>query len=101
MNRYSLKNQILSLTCLPNSTKRVFFIPQFDLLSLGAQISGLLYSFSFFYIYNMKNTLPNFVEVKKIRSKKLYVNLNEANDTSNSVEKTFNNETVIFNNMYN
>jgi len=49
----------------------------------------------------MKNTLPNFVEVKKIRSKKLYVNLNEANDTSNSVEKTFNNETVIFNNMYN
>ena len=77
-----------------------FYIPQFDLLSLGAQISGLLFSFSFFYIYNMKNTLPNFIEVKKIRSKKLYVNLNKANDTSSSVQKTFNNETVIFNNMY-
>jgi len=48
----------------------------------------------------MKNTLPNFIEVKKIRYKKLYVNLNKANDTSSSVQKTFNNETVVFNNMY-
>jgi len=70
-------------------------------LSLGAQISGLLFSFSLFYNYNIKNTLTNFVEVKKIRTKKLVINLEEANDSTDLVEKTFNDETLVYSNLYN
>lgn len=46
-------------------------MPQFDLLSLGAQITGLLISISILYLYGINNTLIMFSEIKKFRSKKL------------------------------
>ena len=71
LNRYSIKrNQILSLTCLPIPPNK-HKIPQFDLLSLGAQVFGLLVSFSVFYYYNIEKTIPLFAETKKFRIKKL------------------------------
>ena len=48
-----------------------FFIPQFDYISLGAQMFGILVSFCLYYVYHMKQTLPNFIEVKKFRNKKI------------------------------
>lgn len=47
-------------------------IPQFDHLSLGAQMFGVLPSFCLYYIFHMKKTLPGFVEIKKLRNKKIY-----------------------------
>ena len=46
-------------------------MPQFDLLSLGAQITGLLVSITMLYFYGMNKTLVMFSEIKKFRSKKL------------------------------
>ena len=46
-------------------------MPQFDILTLGAQISGLLVIFSFFYYLNIKKTIPLFIQTKKFRHKKL------------------------------
>ena len=48
------------------------FIPQFDHLSLGAQMFGVLPSFCLYYVFHMKKTLPGFVEIKKLRNKKIY-----------------------------
>lgn len=65
-----------------NSTKRaVFFpipynIPQFDLLTLGAQLFGLLISLSLFYYYSISTSLSNFIEIKKFRTKKITKNTN-------------------------
>ena len=50
------------------------FIPQFDLLTLGAQIFGLLISLVFFYYYSMSTSISNFIEVKKVRNKKINKN---------------------------
>ena len=49
-------------------------IPQFDLLTLGAQIFGLLISLYFFYLYSISNSITNFIEVKKFRTKKIFKN---------------------------
>ena len=58
-----------------NFTKRAFcLIPQFDFLTLGAQVFGLLTTLSFFYYFSIYTVLPNFVEVKKFRTKKLIKN---------------------------
>ena len=63
-----------------NFTKRAFYIvikvniPQFDLLTLGAQIFGLLISLYFFYSYSISTSIANFIEVKKFRTKKLAKN---------------------------
>lgn len=55
-----------------NFTKRVFnAIPQFDILTLGAQIFGLLLTLSLFYYFNINLVIPNYIEVKKFRVKKL------------------------------
>ena len=58
-------------------TKRVFnfLIPQFDLLTLGAQVFGLLISLSLFYYYCIKHSLTYFIEIKKYRTKKLNNNV--------------------------
>ena len=73
-----------------NFTKRAFNlifkaknIPQFDLLTLGAQIFGLLISLYFFYSYSISTSIANFIEVKKFRTKKLTKN----NLIVNNVEK--------------
>ena len=70
------------------------------MLSLGAQISGLLFSFSLFYTYNMKNTLPNSIEVKKFRNKKLSINSNKTNEVSNSIKTEFDKDLLIYANTY-
>ena len=46
-------------------------IPQFDLLTLGSQIFGLLISFYAFYYYSLTKSLFAFIEIKKIRTKKI------------------------------
>jgi len=43
-------------------------------LTLGAQIFGLLLTLSFFYIFNINLVIPNYVETKKFRVKKLIKN---------------------------
>ena len=58
-----------------NFTKRALFIPQFDILTLGAQVFGLLFTLAFFYYFNISVVIPNFVEVKKFRNKKLTKNI--------------------------
>ena len=71
------KNQILSLTCLPISPNEQKFninIPQFDLLTLGAQLFGLLISLYFFYYYSISTSIGNFIEIKKFRTKKINKN---------------------------
>ena len=49
-------------------------VPQFDLLTLGAQIFGLLISLFIFYYYSISTSIANFIEVKKLRSKKINKN---------------------------
>ena len=49
-------------------------IPQFDLLTLGAQLFGLLISLYFFYYYSISTSIANFIEIKKLRTKKLLKN---------------------------
>nr|YP_010047254.1 ATPase subunit 8 [Eucampia zodiacus]QPJ79934.1 ATPase subunit 8 [Eucampia zodiacus] len=49
-------------------------MPQFDLLTLGAQVFGLLLSLSLFYYYTISVTIPYFIEIKKFRTKKLTKN---------------------------
>ena len=49
-------------------------IPQFDILTLGAQVFGLLLTLSFFYYFSITVVIPNFIEVKKFRTKKLIKN---------------------------
>ena len=51
-------------------------MPQFDLLTIGAQIFGLLISFSVFYYYGITKSLISFTEIKKLRTKKLTKNNN-------------------------
>ena len=60
-----------------NFTKRAFFnIPQFDILTLGAQVFGLLTTLSFFYYFSITTVIPNVIEVKKFRTKKIIKNTN-------------------------
>nr|QYB23230.1 ATPase subunit 8 [Lithodesmioides sp. mgcode 4] len=49
-------------------------IPQFDIITLGAQVFGLLVTLSIFYYYNINVTIPQFIEIKKFRTKKLKKN---------------------------
>lgn len=74
-----------------NFTKRAnikFFknIPQFDILTLGAQIFGLLISLYFFYAYSISTSITNFIEVKKFRTKKFTNN----NTIITKIEKDLN-----------
>lgn len=56
-------------------TKRAILkIPQFDILTIGAQVFGLLITLSFFYYFNINTLIPNFIEIKKFRNKKLIKN---------------------------
>ena len=64
----------------------MFIIPQFDLLTLGAQLFGLLISLYFFYYYSISTSITNFIEIKKFRSKKL----NKNTKLVNTIEKDLN-----------
>ena len=79
------------------STKRVFYqiifsffnkIPQFDILTLGAQIFGLLISLCFYYYFSITTTIPYYVEIKKFRIKKLNKNMEFVNNVKKDLENT-------------
>lgn len=48
----------------------------------------------------MKNTLPNSIEVKKFRNKKLSINSNKTNQVSNSIKTEFDKDLLIYANTY-
>ena len=52
-------------------------IPQFDFMTLGAQITGLFIGFFSFYYYTVKLVIPNVLEINKLRIKKLSQNTTE------------------------
>nr|YP_010377289.1 ATPase subunit 8 [Odontella aurita]QYB22938.1 ATPase subunit 8 [Odontella aurita] len=54
-------------------------IPQFDILTVGAQVFGLLVTLLLFYYYSITSTIPYFIEIKKFRTKKLLKNKNFVN----------------------
>ena len=74
-------------------------MPQFDLLSLGAQIFGLLISFSYFYYYNIKNVIPLYVEAKKFRNKKLLTGSLKIKDVSYKFEKIIKEDLKVYTNL--
>lgn len=61
-------------TQIKNLLHKKYGIPQFDLLTLGAQVFGLLISLYFFYYYSVTTSISNFIEIKKFRTKKLQNN---------------------------
>jgi hypothetical protein len=65
-----------------NFTKRALNIPQFDILTLGAQVFGLFFTLLFFYYFNINLVIPNFMEVTKFRIKKLVKNTTSISTTS-------------------
>nr|YP_009495503.1 ATPase subunit 8 [Toxarium undulatum]AWQ64150.1 ATPase subunit 8 [Toxarium undulatum] len=44
-------------------------MPQFDLLTLGAQTNGTILIFCIFFLYSLFFALPYFAEIKKSRQK--------------------------------
>ena len=46
-------------------------MPQFDFLTLSTQVFGLLFCLCIFYYYGMMTIFAYFIEIKKLRSKKL------------------------------
>jgi len=58
-----------------SESKPFIEIPQFDILTISAQVFGLLVTLYFFYYYSIKTTIPYFIEVKKFRAKKLIKNV--------------------------
>nr|YP_316601.1 ATPase subunit 8 [Thalassiosira pseudonana]AAZ99408.1 ATPase subunit 8 [Thalassiosira pseudonana] len=57
-------------------------MPQFDILTLGAQVFGLLITLSFFYYFSINTVIPNFIEVKKFRTKKIIKNTKSISTTN-------------------
>lgn len=107
MNRYSLKESDFKSDVSTNSTKRAsnyynipYFIfltiPQFDLLTLGAQIFGLLSSLYLFYYYCITTSISYFIEIKKLRTKKLLRN----NELVNTIDKDLNYNLWLINYSY-
>ena len=71
-------------------------IPQFDLLSLSAQMFGLLASFAIFYNYNLKNTLSNCVEINKINTKKIMINSNVSTLLLSETKNIFSKDLLVY-----
>lgn len=46
-------------------------MPQFDIVTLGVQISELILTFGLFYYLNIYITIPFFMEIVKFRKKKI------------------------------
>jgi hypothetical protein len=49
-------------------------MPQFDLLTIGAQVFGLLVFLYFLYFLNIQTTIPSLIEIQKFRVKLLLKN---------------------------
>jgi hypothetical protein len=71
LNRYSYKNQILSLTCLPIPPSERSIMAQFDLVIIFNVVWSLSLTLGFYYAFLIDFLLPNFFETKKFRFKKL------------------------------
>jgi len=63
----------------------IIYIPQFDLLSLGAQLFGFLTVLWIFYTLNITKIIPKFIEVKKFRYKKITQSENIVRETNSFV----------------
>jgi len=71
-------------------------MPQFDILTLGPQIFGLLVSLYIFYYFNITNVILYFTEIKKYRTKKLVKN----NLTVKNIQVSLTNNLWLLNNSY-
>nr|YP_009495532.1 ATP synthase subunit 8 [Psammoneis japonica]AWQ64262.1 ATP synthase subunit 8 [Psammoneis japonica] len=49
-------------------------MPQFDLLTIGSQVFGLLVFLYFLYLLNIQIAIPSLIEIQKFRVKKLVKN---------------------------
>lgn len=58
-------------------------MPQFDILTMGSQVFGLLVFLYFLYYFNIQNTIPCLIEIKKFRTKKLIKNQEKITNISN------------------
>ena len=102
MNRYSIKESDFKSDVSTNFTKQadkktfLFLIPQFDILTIGAQIFGLLVSLFFYYYYTITTTIPYFIEIKKFRTKKL----NKTTKSIKNIETDLNNNLWLINYSY-
>jgi hypothetical protein len=61
-------------------------IPQFDLLTIGTQTFGLLISLGLFYYYCITTSIVNFIEIKKLRTKKLSKNIQTISQINNDLQ---------------
>jgi hypothetical protein len=90
LNRYSFKESDFKSDVYTNSTKRAlnisFFIPQFDFITIGAQVFGLLITLYFFYYYSISTVIQYFIEIKKIRNKKLDKNFKLITNIKNDLK---------------
>jgi len=73
-----------------------YLIPQFDLLTMGVQIFGLLISLGLFYYYSITKTIVGFIEVRKIRRKKR----KKAPQTIDKINRDLNNNLWLINYCY-
>ena len=71
-------------------------MPQFDILTIGSQVFGLLIALSFFYYYSITVVIPMYVEIKKLRTKKLLKNFVSVDSVDNDIEK----KSLLINNSY-
>jgi hypothetical protein len=56
-------------------------MPQFDVITLGVQISELILTFGIFYYLNIFITIPFFMEITKFRKKKLQKSYSKISNT--------------------
>jgi len=61
-------------------------MPQFDILTLSTQVFGLLISLYFFYHFGITASFTYFIEVKKLRSKKLKNDMNLISDINRDLD---------------
>lgn len=61
-------------------------MPQFDFLTLSTQVFGLLLCLYFFYYYGITTVFVYFIEIKKIRNKKLRNDINFIKEINKDIE---------------
>jgi len=71
-------------------------MPQFDILTLGAQISGLLIVYSVFYYLNIKKTIPLVIQVKKFRTKKIETSFSKIKVVNKFLIKNLEQEVILY-----
>jgi hypothetical protein len=64
-------------------------MPQFDILTLSAQIFGLVLSLYFFYYFNITNPILHYSTIKKYRTKKLVKNNYAVKNTHTSLDNNY------------